>query len=266
MATAGIVLCADDYGIAPGVSRAIRDLLDRGRLSATGSMVVSPDFAAEGPLLAAYHGRADLGLHLTLTQDRPLGSLMSAAYTGRLDRRTMAVAVDQQIAEFTRIVGRPPDFIDGHQHVHLLPGVREAVTTAAQRIGAYVRLTDEPLAAISRVGIVSGKSALLSLIGRPLARRVRRSGIAHNSGFRGARSFAETAPYGDLFRRMIAGAGAGCLIMCHPGLVDEALASRDPVTTSREDEYRYLLSDTFPADLAAAKLHLSRLKDALAPG
>jgi len=51
MATAGIVLCADDYGIAPGVGRAIRDLLDRGRLSATSCMVVSPDFAAEGPLL-----------------------------------------------------------------------------------------------------------------------------------------------------------------------------------------------------------------------
>ncbi len=112
---------------------------------------------------------------------------------------------------------------------------------------------------------MSGKSVFLSLIGRPLARRVRGSGVAHNNGFRGARSFAETAPYGDLFRRMITGARAGCLIMCHPGLVDDALASRDRVTTSREDEYRYLLSDAFPADLAAANLRLSRLKDALAP-
>jgi predicted glycoside hydrolase/deacetylase ChbG (UPF0249 family) len=265
MATAGIVLCADDYGIAPGVGRAIRDLLDRGRLSATSCMVVSPDFAVEGPLLAAYAGRADLGLHLTLTQDRPLGRLMLAAYTGRLDRQAMTAAVENQIADFTRIVGRPPDFIDGHQHVHLLPGVREAVAAAALRIGAYVRLTDEPLAEIRKIGITSGKAAFLSLLSRPLARRVKRSGITHNNGFRGARSFTEPGPFGALFRRMIERAKAGCLIMCHPGLVDAALASRDPVTQSREGEYRYLLSEEFPADLAAAKLRLARLNDALRP-
>ena len=32
-----IWLCADDYGIAPGVSKAIRDLVARGRLHATTS-------------------------------------------------------------------------------------------------------------------------------------------------------------------------------------------------------------------------------------
>ena len=266
MATAGIVLCADDYGIAPGVSRAIRELLDRGRLSATSAMVVSPDFAAEGPRLSAYAGRADLGLHLTLTQDRPLGRLMSAAYTGRLDRQAMASAVENQVAEFTRVIGRPPDFIDGHQHVHLLPGVREPVVAVAGRIGAYVRLTDEPLASALTCGISPGKAAFLSLLSRPLAREASKSCIAHNRGFRGARSFTEAAPYRALFRRMIAGAKAGCLVMCHPGLVDAALASRDPVTESRVDEYRYLLSDEFPADLATANLRLARLKDALAPG
>ena len=35
-----IWLCADDYGISPGVNRAIRDLIGRGRLNATSVMVV----------------------------------------------------------------------------------------------------------------------------------------------------------------------------------------------------------------------------------
>ena len=39
-----IWLCADDYGIAPGVSAAIRDLVARGRLNATSAMVVAPAF------------------------------------------------------------------------------------------------------------------------------------------------------------------------------------------------------------------------------
>jgi predicted glycoside hydrolase/deacetylase ChbG (UPF0249 family) len=264
MAAAGIVLCADDYGIAPGVSRAIRDLLDRARLSATSCMVVSPDFPAEGPRLAPYFGRADIGLHLTLTQNRSLRSLMLAAYAGGLDSRAMASEVEGQIARFSEIVGRRPDFIDGHQHVHLLPGVRDGVAAAAARIGAYVRLTDEPLSSLAR-GVSPGKAAFLSLLARPLARRTRQLGIAHNRGFRGARSFAEAEPFRVLFRRMIKGALPGCLVMCHPGLVDAALSQRDPVRDSREAEYRYLLSEEFPADLAAANLRLARLRDALRP-
>ena len=35
-----IWLCADDYGLADGVNRAIRDLICRGRLNATSVMVV----------------------------------------------------------------------------------------------------------------------------------------------------------------------------------------------------------------------------------
>jgi chitin disaccharide deacetylase len=37
-----IWLCADDYGISPGVNRAIRDLISRGRLNATSVMMVGP--------------------------------------------------------------------------------------------------------------------------------------------------------------------------------------------------------------------------------
>ena len=55
-----IWLCADDYGIAPGVNAAIRDLVARGRLNATSVMVVAPSFSrAEADALAgAQRGRA----------------------------------------------------------------------------------------------------------------------------------------------------------------------------------------------------------------
>ena len=41
---ADIILCADDYGISPAVSAAIRDLIARGRINATSVMVVAPKF------------------------------------------------------------------------------------------------------------------------------------------------------------------------------------------------------------------------------
>ena len=64
-------LCADDYGLSPGVNRAIRGLIERGRLNATSAMVVGPalgrgevnalsDAAANSPHCA-------IGLHATLT-------------------------------------------------------------------------------------------------------------------------------------------------------------------------------------------------------
>ena len=51
-----IRLCADDYGLSPGVNRAIRDLIARGRLNATSVMVVGPAsgmIPALGPLTPA---------------------------------------------------------------------------------------------------------------------------------------------------------------------------------------------------------------------
>jgi chitin disaccharide deacetylase len=265
MATRGIVLTADDYGIAPGVGQAIRELLGRGRLSAVSCMVVWPDFAGEGSLLRPYLDRADVGLHLTLTHDRSLGRLMFDAFSRRLQRTAIAAEVDRQARVFERVMGRHPAFIDGHHHVHLLPVVRDAVADAAARLGAYVRLLDEPLFDIVRGHGPAGKAAFLSLLSRPLARAATRRGVARNRGFRGLRSFAEAEPYRHIFLRAINDAPAETIVICHPGLVDRVLRARDRVSDSREEEFHYLASKEFPADLTGAGLHLARLRDASAP-
>ena len=73
-----IWLCADDYGISPGVNRAIRDLIERGRLNATSAMVVGPAHRprrgrARCSTAAANSPRCAIGLHATLTAPfRPL--------------------------------------------------------------------------------------------------------------------------------------------------------------------------------------------------
>src|SRR5262244_3230799 len=72
-----IWLCADDYGISPGVNRAVRDLIERGRLNATSVMVVGPaigrDEVSALQSAAAASARCAIGLHVTLTAPfRPL--------------------------------------------------------------------------------------------------------------------------------------------------------------------------------------------------
>src|ERR1700692_880852 len=72
-----IWLCADDYGLSPGVNRAVRDLIERGRLNATSVMVVGPatgrDEVSALKAAAANSSRCAIGLHVTLTAPfRPL--------------------------------------------------------------------------------------------------------------------------------------------------------------------------------------------------
>ena len=72
-----IWLCADDYGISPGVNRAIRDLIERGRLNATSAMMVGPAIGRDEvnalKAAAANSCRCAIGLHVTLTAPfRPL--------------------------------------------------------------------------------------------------------------------------------------------------------------------------------------------------
>ena len=259
-----IVLCADDYGLSPGVSRGIRELLGMNRLSATSCMVVFPDFAQDGPLLRPFFDQGDVGLHFTLTADRPLSSILLRGWLRQLDRRAVREELNRQLDLFTDALGRTPAYIDGHQHVHLLPGVREEVVDAATRIGAYVRLTREPIDRSMFNRPALRDSAYLSWASHPLARLASRHNVRTNTGFRGVRSFKERAAFRTLFRTMIGGASNGTIVMCHPGHVDEALKSRDSIHMQRELELAYLAGDDFPRDLEAEGLQLARLTEALA--
>jgi len=258
-----IVLCADDYGFSPGVSRGIRELLQRERLSATSCMVVFPEFEIDGPLLQPFLGRADIGLHFTLTKERTIGSVGWEAHVHPPPLATSLSELENQIARFEHVIGKLPDYIDGHQHVHVLPVVRDAVVQAAKRIGAYVRSTWDPfgLAMCRRPGAL--ESLYLAGASRKLRVLAQAAGVPTNRGFRGVRTFREKGPFRALFQRMIKNVQNGALVMCHPGHADPLLAERDPVQNAREDELRYLAGPDFPRDLAEEGVVLSRLRDAL---
>jgi len=258
-----IVLCADDYGLSPAVSRGIRELLAMRRLSATSCMVAYPEFTNDGRLLRPYFDIADLGLHFTLTANSPLRSVLMAGWLRRLNVNAVRAELGKQLDLFAAVMGRPPTYIDGHQHVHLLPGVREAVIEAAAKIGAYVRNTREPVSlALKQPAPV--ESVYLSWAARPLEGLALEHRVRTNSGFRGVRSFKERTPFRDLFRQMIGGASQGSIVMCHAGHVDDTLTSRDPIHRQREEEFTYLASDEFLRDLAAAGMQLHTLREAQA--
>ncbi|HET9583356.1 MAG TPA: ChbG/HpnK family deacetylase [Bradyrhizobium sp.] len=272
-----IWLCADDYGLAEGVNRAIRDLISRGRLNATSVMVVGPAIGrnevAELQAAAAASPRCAIGLHATLTAPfRPLSmhfrpvdgglflpfqTMLRSGLLRRLDPDMIEDELLVQLAAFKDLFGRAPDFVDGHQHAQLFPQVRDAFLAAVKEAapGAWVRQGGrlQPLA--KRLG--APKALVLDVLSAQFRKRAAAAGIRFNPAFAGAYDFTTSPDFGVLMRQFLEGLPEGGLVMCHPGFVDETLEGLDPLTTQREAEHAYLAGAQFPPLLAANNVTLS---------
>ena len=272
-----IWLCADDYGISPGVNRAIRDLIGRGRLNATSVMVVGPSIGRDEvsalAAAAAASPRCAIGLHVTLTAPfRPLTmhfkpldggmflpfpKLLRAGLLRRLDREIIRAELMVQLAAFREMFGRAPDFVDGHQHAQLFPGVREAFLAAVKDAApnAWVRQGGRRQPLARRLG--APKALVLDILSAQFRRRASRAGIAFNPGFAGAYDFSRQPDFSALMRQFLDGLPEGGLIMCHPGFVDDTLIDLDPFTGQREHEHAFLGGEDFPPLLAANNVTLA---------
>lgn len=255
-----ITLCADDYGISPTVDRGIRELISRGRLNATTVMVVTPSFGKEVAKTLLDIGGASIGLHVTLTAPfKPLtdfnslragkfltlSNVLAMALARRLNQAAIHREISAQLETFAAAFGRPPDFVDGHQHVHIFPQVRDAFLRAVAE--------HAPNAWVRQCGRVAGqprklhdrKGLLLDVLSVGFRRKARRLGLRFNPAFAGTYTFAPEADFPRIFPSFLEGLPDGGLVMCHPGFVDAELERLDTLTVQREREHAYLSSDAF---------------------
>ncbi|NPU11153.1 ChbG/HpnK family deacetylase [Bradyrhizobium sp. 83012] len=265
-----IWLCADDYGISPGVNRAIRDLIARGRLNATSVMTVGAaigrDEVKELVSVAADSPRCAIGLHVTLTAPfRPLTmhfrpseggmflpfpKLLRAGLTRRLDPELIRAEVMVQLTAFGELFGRAPDFVDGHQHAQLYPQVREGFLAAVKDAApsAWVRQGGRHAPLTRR--LAAPKALLLDALSAQFRKHAKRADIAFNPAFAGAYDFTKASDFGALMDGFLDALPEHGLVMCHPGFVDDVLIALDPLTKQREQEHAYLAGEHFPALLA----------------
>ncbi len=273
-----LILCADDFGLAPGVNRAIRQLALERRLGGFSCMVTAPGWPDAAPMLPEMAAQCDVGLHLTLTDLAPagpmpglapggrlpaLGALMRRAFLRRLDRAEIAAEIERQIARLEAALGREPDYLDGHKHVQIFPVVRAALLDifARGRLDArrtYLRSCWEAPGRVVARGVAVASALATSAMSAPLARRARAAGIAINDSFRGMNDFSRRRPFRDLFVRFAAGPGARPIVMCHPGFPDAELAALDSLVERRQDEFDYLAGPHFLDDVAAAGRRIAR--------
>ena len=271
-----ITLCADDYGISPGVNRGIRELIAMGRLNATSVMVVGPaigrDEIAALIEVVAQNPTCQIGLHTTLTAPfhpltlgfrplhgglfLPLPTMLETSLLRRLDGEMIRAEILAQLTAFTTLFGRAPAYLDGHQHVQIFPQVRDALLDAISVAApnAWVRQCGRLGSWPQRLG--SPKALLLDSLSAGFRKCAARVGVRVNPAFAGAYDFTRPSDFPALMQQFFIGLPDGGLVMCHPGHVDDVLIALDPLTDQRQREYDYLASDAFAALLKAESVRL----------
>jgi predicted glycoside hydrolase/deacetylase ChbG (UPF0249 family) len=273
-----IALCADDYALSMGVSLGILEALEAKRLSAVSAMTNCAVWPAMGRELARRGLDADIGLHFNLTLGAPLTSMpkfapsgafppvrevIGRAMRGKLPMEEIRAEIDRQLDRFIAVMGRAPDHLDGHQHVHALPGIRTALFEALESrdLAGRVWLRDagDKLFRIFLRGSDVRKAVAVRAIGRGFKREAKERGFPLNDGFAGFSDFDPQADYAARFESYLRAPGERHLVMCHPGRVDEDLRALDPVTVTREQELAFLLSPAFDEVMALRGARLVRL-------
>ncbi len=273
-----IAICADDYGQNAAIDAAINTLVGMGRLSAVSCFSTAPRWQQHSaPLLREQAGLADIGLHFNLTESfdsiTPAPSLSRTilrSYLRQLDPQQIRVLFHQQLDAFEAALGQTPDFIDGHQHVHQLPVVRDVLLTElAARYPAkrpWIRNT------VPANQEWRGKPQILSLLGgKALAKMVAENDFPTNNGFAGVYGFkpnamnavnaANIADYAARFEAWLQSARTGMLLMCHPGA--DARDVSDAIAVQRVVEYGFLKSERFVEILAELGVRVGRVSGLL---
>jgi predicted glycoside hydrolase/deacetylase ChbG (UPF0249 family) len=256
------------------------EALSAGRLSATSVLTTRPSWREDADELRAFRGRADIGLHLNLTLGAPLGVMARFAPSGRLPevRRVLQAAtandlpeaeirreIERQFEAFVDVFGSPPDFVDGHQHVQILPGIRNWLFDCLEAKGLagkiWLRNSGDHLTSILKRGIEVKKALAIAWLARGFAKAAQARGFVTNSGFSGFSGFDPCRDYGSDFSSYLRAPGPRHLIMCHPGYCDEELVLTDPVTLTRERELSFLLSPAFIQTLQVRGGELERISN-----
>ncbi|XP_067084121.1 carbohydrate deacetylase [Osmerus mordax] len=158
-----LVVTGDDFGYCPKRNQGIVDCFQAGGISNV-SLLVNASAAEEAGVLAKRH-HIPIGLHANLSEGVPvcqslkqrsstllnqegffLGKMgfRKALQNGHLNMAEVELELRAQVRLFEELIGHLPCHMDGHQHVHVLPEVREVFAQVLSDFGIlYTRVPVE---------------------------------------------------------------------------------------------------------------------------
>jgi hopanoid biosynthesis associated protein HpnK len=191
----GLVITADDFGLATEVNEAVEFAHRKGVLTAA-SLMVTGNAVARAVALAKRLPGLRIGLHLTFLEDKPaappqeIPDLVDSRGCLRRDKLRLALAlamrpsVRRQLrreiaAQFSafRRTGLPLDHVNAHGHFHVHPMLAGEVVAACLDYAAVaLRVPHEPASIVARIeGAASPQAHIAAWTGmlRSRARRAR---------------------------------------------------------------------------------------------
>lgn len=268
-----IVLCADDYGINQLVNQAILQLIAEHRISATSCMVNFEDWLVAAKPLKDFINQVDIGLHFNLTEGEALtgfpslinahnqffniNQLILRCFSRKITKQDIINELNAQLDQFEAAFQAVPNYIDGHQHIHHLPVIRDALFEVYQhRLRAhkvYIRSVRIPYSQIIRTR--EFKILIIQLTGAvKFAALLNQLNIPHNQSFAGFYDFNPQVEYRSQFNNFLTLVNDGGLIMCHPGLLNE----KDKIGKARKNELQYFTSEYFLQDCQQHGINIAR--------
>ncbi|MCR6501400.1 ChbG/HpnK family deacetylase [Shinella sp. CPCC 101442] len=245
------MLIADDFGLGREHDKVILDLIEHHRLDGTSVMIDGDIAAADMDRLRLLRSRgARVGLHLNVTHDfsekanhRSVGRLLLACFSGNLPDDIRG-EFQRQAEKFQASFGFLPDYYDGHQHCHCLPGLDALAARLPHDAKTWIRV---PLPA-TFAGLVlnlraGGQKVLLIAALAALARRTfRKAGWATNRDFSGFLRLDRPDQVARWLTRLLAAAPTDGVTMVHPGSATDPVQCPGHVAESRRIEASILSS------------------------
>lgn len=248
--TNAITICADDYALSESISWGILELAQKRRISAISCMTESGYWPEHARALDFAGNHVTLGLHFNLTeglhsQDITLRQCINRAISGRIDRDAITRRLHQQLDRFEHFLGRTPDFVDGHQHVHTFPGIRRAVfATLQQRYGGALPALRQVAPLHNRRALTQAKQLVIGSLQAGFRQQALSRGFRYNQGFAGVYSFRQHQFFPSLMAHWLEHTPASTLIMCHPA-DNRQHSSLPTLDAARQAEFDFLGSDNY---------------------
>jgi chitin disaccharide deacetylase len=281
-----LIVNADDLGWTAGVNRGIAQAHRNGIVTSS-SLLANGGAFDDGVKVARVLPALGVGVHLNLSDGAPVAG--SKAVPSLVDERGELSGGPEQLLlklarrklklsdverewdaqiEKIRAAGIAPTHLDGHKHVHMLPGLFPiALKLAKKHSIAAIRISNEasPLrnalsgknGGNSRIELKQGVQARgLKLLARDAHK------LADKAGIESADYFCGIAQTGVLTREgvlnLLESLPEGTTeLMCHPGYLDEDLAASDTrLQNSRAAELEILTDITVRKSVASHGIRL----------
>lgn len=275
-----LIVHADDFGLSEGINEGIVSAMKEGSVTSTSLLVNFPQSLQAMRL--AKENSLDVGWHLNLTLGRPvsppeeipslvrpdgtfhpLKTFLRKAFLRQISEREVAHELKAQWQLFEK-EGLQPTHIDGHQHVHLFPVVRDQVRELVhQKRIPFVRIPHE-----------EGGIATPRFFARLFLKMLKggQNGFWQQGSVRSVSFFGLSVAFSenllDSWKRLLCRIQAPVAeIMVHPGYVGpgEHLYG-DDFQGNRQEEWRLLMNPEWRSMIRTTGFQLVSFRDLIDRG